>query len=454
MSSVAPQIGIEDGIVRLVRRTSGNDEPSHVGLGLLLDDRTILTCSHVLNLCLPNRDIGEKHSPDSGSCFELSFPILDDGQIANARLKSWSPPAPYGLDCAVLTLEEVAPKNAGRAILSVIERDSVLDDPLSVYGSLENGHPGAHLRARLSGVVGSAWTHMEVEGQHGVQQGFSGGAVWDLKQRTVVGMLVARAVGSQGLTAYFLSADRIAAEFGDELPIEIRRIPLRRQRWFTGIAILLFVLMLVHFLANRSSEFAQLLPWAKGDRHLAAFFGLHFFAVILGPYVMWSALSQARSFALRPWWQRVPPAFGGQAADSLDNTKLGALAVIFFLMLLPIYAQGFFLERVLIFPSSGMSEVYVDTSRFGGAEECGQAFCRHTGAGIWSFITDGPYLDYAYQISGQDVCSDGGRCTITFFPLLQPLVLLLMSIVSFGLFFYCMYALIFSQPYRGRTRST
>ena len=61
---------------------------------------------------------------------------------------------------------------------------------------------------------------------------------------------------------------------------------------------------------------------------------------------MWNALCHARSFALRPWWQRVPVAFGSRTSKVFDNTQLGAISVVIFLMLLPSLAQGRFLDDV------------------------------------------------------------------------------------------------------------
>lgn len=443
--------GSEHGIVRLVRREPATGEYAHVGLGMLVDAVTVVTCAHVVNVCL-GRALLALDRPGVDDDVETTFPIVSDGEPIPARVVGWSEPGTGGLDCAVLTLRRPAPKDAGLTILSAIEGDDVVDDPLSVYGSLEPGHPGAHVRARLSGSVGAAWTQLDVDGRAGVQPGFSGGAVWDKAQRSAVGMIVARALETAEATAYFLSAARIAAAFGDRVPVEIRRIPLRRQRWFTGVAGLLFLLMLVHFLANRTEATLPLVPWAQSDPHLAAFFGLHCFAVFLGPYVMWSAMTHARSFALRPWWQRVPAAFGQRAAEALDNTRLGSLAVILFLLLLPAYAQGFFLERVL---GKG-PEIYVSTSAFTDVppenfDLCRTRgdFCTHPDAGQWSLLDLSPYFDHVYQIGGQSQCRDG-TCMVTFFPIIQPAILWGASLVALVWFLMFLAALVHPWPYAPR----
>ena len=273
--------GSEQGILRLIRLGDPDSDPDHVGLGMLVDPCTVLTCAHVVNLCL-GRGTYQTERPPPAATIRVSFPILGDGEMIEAEIVDWAPPGRAGIDCAVLRLHDPAPRRAGLAILSVIDGDTILGDPLSVYGSPKLGDPGRHLSASLSGAVGARLIQMDVDGAGDVEPGFSGGAVWNTSQRAAVGMLVARRRDRGGATAYFLPAERVVERFPEAFPVEIRRIPLRRQRWFTIVASLLFVLMLAHFLDNRQRD-GLALPWTQGDPRLAAFFGLHCFAVILGP---------------------------------------------------------------------------------------------------------------------------------------------------------------------------
>ncbi|MCR9134561.1 MAG: serine protease [Alphaproteobacteria bacterium] len=449
------QIGNEDGIVRFISPTGDENakdagHATHVGMGMLLDKETILTCAHVINSAM-GRPIWEDERPGGDFKIPVTFPILNDASVHYARIVDWSSPGRDGLDCAVLELETPAPSAVGVTILSVIDPDELADDDLSIYGSLAPGHPGAHVGAHLLGAVGAQWTQLDVKDGPGVQQGFSGGAVWDRQQRASIGMVVARQVGSRGITAYFLSAQRIAERFDSHFPVEVRKIPLRRQRSFSFVAIILFVLMLAHYLAVQGSATNMLIPWAAGSKGLAAFFGAHCFAIILGPYVMWHALRHARSFALRKWWQRVPVAFGGNTAGMLDNTRLGAAMVVLFLLLLPAYAQGAFVDKVFF----ERRLVFINIERFDSitrddvirCDKNDDKWCLHEDVGPWSFVPESPYFNHAYQIAG--TCTFDDDCTmVTYFPGLQPAILFGSTLLSFAWFLLFIYALFRPWPYR------
>lgn len=449
------QVGSERGIVRFLRQTiseddQGTEEASHVGMGMLLDARTVLTCAHVINSVL-GRSIWENEEPGGDQKIPVTFPILNDETVRTARVVDWSSPGRNGLDCAVLVLDAPAPTEVGVTILSVIAPDELIDDDLSIYGSLAPGHPGAHVSAHLLGDVGAQWSQLDVKGRFGVQQGFSGGAVWDRQQRASIGMVVARQVGSEGITAYFLSAERIAERFDQHFPVEVRKIPLRRQKSFSVVAIALFLLMLAHFLATQGSASSLLIPWASGSKGLAAFFGAHCFAVILGPYVMWHSLRHARSFALRRWWQRVPVAFGGNTAGMLDNTRLGALMVVLFLLFLPAWAQGAFVDKVFF----EHRPVFVNIERFDSVtkndviscDKNDDKWCLHEDVGPWSFFNEFPYFNHAYQIAG--TCTFDGDCKmVTYFPGLQPAILFGGTILAFAWFLLFIFALFRPWPYR------
>jgi len=265
-------------------------------------------------------------------------------------------------------------------------------------------------------------------------------------------MMVARGSESDGFTGFFLPAARIVARFGEYFPKEIRRLKLRRQVAFTLSALLLFGLMLVHYMAHTGSSTTWLAPWASGSKDLAAFFGAHVFAVFLGPYVMWYALMHARSFAGRPWWQRVPSPFGKSSAANLNNTRLGAFIVMLFLLILPAYSQGMFLDqtflddgRKIVANTKRFSDIPVDDDTWCVPQE--EKWCQADGVGIWSFRLERPYFNHAYQIVGG--CESSGRCSmVTFFPLLQPAILFGVTSLAYGFFFLFIYALAFSWPFR------
>lgn len=443
--------GSEQGIVRLVRPGDPSGVPIHVGLGMLVTPRLVVTCAHVVNVCLGCASFRAER-PGSQASIDVSFPILGDKETFAATVVDWSPPGSAGVDCAILRLHEDAPAAAGLTILSLIEGDTIRDDPFSVYGSPEPRDPGKHLAAKLTGAVGAKWIQLDIDGDGSVQPGYSGGAVWDRYQQAAVGMLIARRTESGGTTAYFLPANRIVEHMRHGLPVEVRRVPQRRQRSFTATAVLLFLLMLAHFLANRQRDGLDL-PWTHDDRTLAAFFGLHCFALFLGPYVMWNALTHARSFAARPWWQRVPVAFGTKSSRVFDNTRLGAFAVIVFLLVMPAVAQARFLDHIFFADTDvyALKRGFPDTARAWIACADGQDWCRHPDAGLWSIIAWSPFFDHAYQIAGMDRTCGDTSCMVTFFPILQPALLWTGSLATLILFALFIVALIRPWPYSARS---
>ncbi|MEL7115707.1 MAG: serine protease [Pseudomonadota bacterium] len=436
----------ENGVVRVVGEEGDGDEPAHIGMGILLTPRVILTCAHVVNDAVGRPTYA---TPEPEATLKVSFPILDDKDTFEARVTDWSPPGRSGLDCAILILAEDAPEEVGLAILSSVDADDVFDDRLSLYGSLGTGHPGAHVSAYLLGDVGAGWSQINVEGVGGVQPGFSGGAVWDRDQRAAIGMVVSRKDDAAGAVGYFLSAGRIAEAF-PELPVEVRRVSLRRQRSFTGVALILFFLMLIHFMANRGSATADFVPWADESKVLAAFFGAHCFAIILGPYVMWHAYRHARSFAYRDWWQRVPAFSFSRRPDMLDNSRLGAAMTILFLLLLPAIAQGTFLREA--FTDEG--RVFVNVARFEpnrspGAITCNPddlKWCTHTEVGVWDFFLENPYFNHVYQI-GEVGSGEITFKMVTFYPTLQPAILSAGTLLAYAWFFMFLFALWRPKPY-------
>lgn len=443
----------ENGVIRVIQSLA-EVEKDHVGMGVLLTPSHILTCAHVVNSAL-GRDEYEGSAPDPDVPITVSFPILEDAKQMQALILDWSAPGMAGLDCAVLELSEPAPVSVGISILSIASEYDLLDDKISIYGSLVPGHPGAHVTAEVQGLVGAQWSQLTVNSPSGMQLGFSGSGVWARDQRATIGMAIALQEGTEGTVGYFLSAARIAERFGDLIPVEIRKVSLRRQRSFSMVSVILFFLLLVHFLASGGSATSGLVPWADDSKRLAAFFGAHFFSIFLGPYVMWHALRHARSFGLRRWWMRVPAFTFSRRADMLDNTPLGSCAVVLFLLLLPALCQIHLLRETFL---EG-HKIYANVERLEvkhapeviACNSDDPKWCTHDSVGTWAFLPRSPYFDHAYQYG--DPCDDTTRCKmVTYFPTLQPLVLLGGTALGLMWFVMFLYALFRPWPYSHKLR--
>ena len=69
-----------------VRILDSDREP--VGTGILVSEKHVLTCAHVLNEAL-NRESGEKHQPEPETTVSLDFPIVALGRVVTAKVCRW-----------------------------------------------------------------------------------------------------------------------------------------------------------------------------------------------------------------------------------------------------------------------------------------------------------------------------------------------------------------------------
>ena len=71
----------------------------------------------------------------------------------------------------------------------------------------------------------------------------------------------------------------------------------------------------------------------------------------------------------------------------------------------------------------------------------GQNFCLHADAGLWSVVATSPYFDHVYQIAGTSDGCQPAPCKVTFFPILQPVILWAGSLAAFSIFLMFLWAL-------------
>nr|WP_295463865.1 serine protease [Mesorhizobium sp.] len=442
------QYGHEAGIAMIF--ASGGME--HWGMGIVVSPRHVLTCAHVVDAAL-QRNEHSAEPPLSGAVVEVSFPLTPGSGRYNATVAFWSGPHPAGIDLALLTLNADAPRAAGRAILADLPMATDSEVRLNIYGVADNKRTGGHIAAFLRGNVaiqqdGGAdrlLDQIDAAGAPGafIEPGYSGAAVYDMHQRAVVGMVIARATG--GLrTAYILPTATIVEKIPN-IPHERRYLPDSFGRHFTIYATVFLALALAHFMAERSGEdtIFRLISFGGNHKILSGFFGMHIIAIFMPPllYLLWRF---ARSFREHEWWQRLPSFghIGSPLRPTARSVTAGVTLVV--LVLAPLYMLGHFLKE---FHTSG--KVYIDTGAFGfnadalaasgqDCDLCSVRYCTVDGVWLYNFASPqksqaGAYWNNAYHYGDRSKvpCGAAGSRSgsVTFFPLLQPIVLWLLTAV-------------------------
>ncbi len=175
---------LETSIVRIFTTNGGV-----VGTGFLVGETTVLTCAHVITAALGITDDAPT-APEMSIC--LDFPLIDTGYKLTAQVISWQPvQADGGGDIAVLHLKSALQKGTRAARLVIA--DDLWDHTFRAFGFPRSHDQGVWATGKLRAREATGWVQIEdvkITGTR-VQQGFSGGAVWDEQLDGVVGMVVA-----------------------------------------------------------------------------------------------------------------------------------------------------------------------------------------------------------------------------------------------------------------------
>jgi len=420
---------VDDGIVRILRKGE------HVGMGILVSPRQILTCAHVVRDAVPGPE-----ETITGQIIQVRFPMHSAKDSYVAEVGTYLPQDFRRGDLAILTLDEDAPQGAGLANIAIHTNHRLQGKDLFVFASFNKDDPGRQVKARFDADVGRGWAQLSVSAQEAgqVMPGYSGGAVWEDETRSVVGMISQEARNTGGKLAYFIPAKLMVDDL-PAFPHEERRGSDAFQIAFLLTAVFLFFFVLIHFLATQSSGARHTFGWWKDDAILAGFFGMHFYA-FLAPLVTWYAWRHAAGFSLHSWRERIP-AFNFRSNAANDSTPFGAGAVLLFLLVLPAWAQGHFLRRTFVKENG----IYVHYPTYGldieKAPKCQRDFCTHELVGYWSKLP-GKWVDHTYQIAGNT------GAMVDFFPIVQPSILIGLTLVSWGFLIAFLFAVV--RPARAK----
>ncbi len=176
-----------------------------VGTGFLFSERSLLSCAHVVAAALRLSDNAAEIPKDS---VRLDFPLVARGQVLTAHVVLWQPPdGDGGGDIALLQLESDPPP--GTQAVHLVMAEDLWDHNFRAFGFPDYHDDGVWASGKLRGRQATGWVQIEDVKDVGyrVQQGFSGGAVWDDLLDGVAGMVVAEDSEATIKAAYMIPTD-------------------------------------------------------------------------------------------------------------------------------------------------------------------------------------------------------------------------------------------------------
>ena len=215
------------------------------GLGFVVGERHIVTCSHVVNVAL-GRGAREQSMPGADERVYIDFPILGDNEgapVRKCRVQVWVPPPRSGHSggdvAGLILLGEGMPDGAGNARL--LDSVSALDTAIDIFGF--PGNPprrsnGAWVRLRLRSAVIGGNVQLDIDSQSAVrtQPGYSGSPVTitDGVGDAVIGILAVASNDMDSRDSYAIPTSKLVEAWPDLLGnLTIPRCPYRGLRPFT-----------------------------------------------------------------------------------------------------------------------------------------------------------------------------------------------------------------------------
>jgi hypothetical protein len=211
------------GVCAIVPRHQEGHNPKVIGMGILIDEREMVTCAHVVDAA-----IGEGWFCEPGDgVLQICFPFAEGSVCIKGTVdrNRYFPPerAEEGklTDIAVVRLSTAAPAAVGRAVL----QRHIDDAPVKVFGfrrkELDSGewesHPdGEIVESKVLGQLPGGRVYFEGLRSIGatVEPGFSGAAVYAPRQSAVVGMVVKASAEIGKSSAQFIDVPSLLKALG------------------------------------------------------------------------------------------------------------------------------------------------------------------------------------------------------------------------------------------------
>ena len=184
----------DDSWVAAIHR-SPDDEP--FASGVVIDDRRVLTCAHVLT---ETASVCVSFPKAEGGAGDASYPvehvILPDGHD----------PAK---DVAILVLEAPVPIGVAAAPLRCPKPAALVGERWWAFGFPEGEPLGNTANGQVGGALGRGWVRLDKASRYPVARGFSGGGLWSPDYQAVVAVVgQANDANGDGLAITLHQADQ------------------------------------------------------------------------------------------------------------------------------------------------------------------------------------------------------------------------------------------------------
>jgi hypothetical protein len=430
----------------------------HTGMGVAIGPRYILTCAHVVNQALNYPDESTTKPKDH---LRLFFPLLEGMREKQAIVNTWVPSGLDGRgDLALLSLlqeESDLPTELGFVTFVNVMGRSLDHDLLCIYGLSAEETVGTHVDLHFVGTArGSLVQVNSIDSKNVISRGFSGGAIFDVREQAAIGILLARKYlpvpGEPGASASKAAFVQPSREIASQIPtvrIEVRNRPGYFNTLWNCCAAIVFLLSILLLVA--SQEF----PFVPVHAQLVAFFGMHILSGF-GVLISWLFFCYSKDFYLSHWSLRLP-AFPFLKTNNLkDRRPAMAIFCIFAFAIVPLLTQWHLLEK---FHQEG--QVFAKVKKFGfecpnsaavNEEWClNEDFCQKIDAGRYSVSSSvskkGSSWNHAYQYGEVKEHRSKGlgeqssscpevsisklqqRSAVTFFPIVQPIFVLCLTFI-------------------------
>jgi WD40 repeat protein len=167
------------------------------GAGVLLTNRHVVTCAHVVNESLRRELVDERQPTDP---VLLDFPFIQaQSQQITARVIVWRPVQSHGgvpeevSDIAVLEINEIdIPSQCRPPNLLRLQPHEILEHRFSVLGFPVGQASGVGTQGRITHRQANNRIQLEITGDgYRIEGGFSGSPIWDRELEGVAGITVA-----------------------------------------------------------------------------------------------------------------------------------------------------------------------------------------------------------------------------------------------------------------------